>query len=518
MRQWTEELHASHGTRSLLRPDSRRPVSAAVSVRGAALWSLSSQYAVFAVQFVVSVVIARFFLTPEEVGLFSIALSAAMMVSILQDFGITRYIAGEPEMGDDRIRTCFSVSILFALGVGLVILALAWPAARFYDDSRLLPLLAIIAGSYLLVPFGIVPSALLQREMDFRSLFIVNLGSALAGAAVALGMAASGHSAESLAWGTVAQQGARALLGQWRSGHRPRLPLTVAGARPILRFGSGASLLYMSGAIGVRSPELVIGRMITIEAVGLYGRAVGLAGHLRMLVSGAIGGVFYPAFRRLRDKGEALDGPYLRVVSGYTATTWPAMAFLAAASTPLVLMLYGPVWAGVAPLLVWIALSEFAFTALPLHMDIPLLMGKMRRLLQLNILDTIASMALLVAGALWSLEWAAASRIGYGLAWLCIYAAFMRRLVGFRWSAMAVIYLKSLAATAATVAPLLVVYWRWRSPEEVDFLILAACALAGCLGWIVAIFLVRHPVREEVLAVFESALDMLPRPLRFGRG
>ena len=57
----------------------------------------------------------------------------------------------------------------------------------------------------------------------------------------------------------------------------------------------------------------------------------------------------------------------------------------------------------------------------------------------------------------------------------------------------------------------------WRSPEEVDFLILAACALAGCLGWIVAIFLVRHPVREEVLAVFESALDMLPRPLRLGR-
>lgn len=485
-----------------------------MSVRGAALWSLSSQYVVFAVQFVVSVLIARFFLSPEEVGLFSIALSAALMVSILQDFGITRFIAGEPDLGEAQIRTCFSVSVLFALAVGLLILSLAWPASRFYDDPRLLPLLVIIAGSYLLVPFGIVPAALLQRKMDFRSLFIVNAGSAAAGAALSLGLAAAGFSAESLAWGTVAQQGARALLGQWRSGHRLRWPPSVKGAGPILRFGSGASLLYMSGAVGVRSPELVIGRMISIEAVGLYGRAVGLAGHLRMLVSGAIGGVFYPAFARLRDSGEDLAAPYLRVVSGYSATTWPAMAFLAAASTPLVLMLYGDTWAAVAPLLVWIALSEIAFTALPLHMDIPLLLGRMRTLLQLNILDTAASLGLLLLASLWSLEWAAASRIGYGIAWFFIYARFMRKLVGFRWNRMGLLYLQSLAATAATVAPLLLVYWEWRSPAEMDLLTLGGCAAAGALCWLAAICAVRHPVREEVFAVLSSARALLLRPIR----
>ena len=45
-----------------------------MSVRGAAMWSMAAQYVVFALQFAVSVIIARFFLTPEEVGLFSIAL------------------------------------------------------------------------------------------------------------------------------------------------------------------------------------------------------------------------------------------------------------------------------------------------------------------------------------------------------------------------------------------------------------------------------------------------------------
>jgi O-antigen/teichoic acid export membrane protein len=486
-----------------------------MSVRHAALWSLTGQYAVFAAQFVSSVLIARFFLSPEEVGLFSIALSAAMLVSALQDFGITRYIAGEPNLSESQIRSAFSVSILFALGVGLVILALALPAARFYEDPRLLPILVVVAGSYLIVPFAIVPSALLQRELDFRSLFVVNVGAALAQAGTALALAALGFSALSLAWATVAQQAARAILGQWRSGRAP-FSLGLAGARPILRFGSGASLLYMSGAVGMRSPELIIGRMLSITAVGLYGRAVGLAGQLRQLVSGAIGSVFYPAFARIRDSGEPLAPPYLRVVAGYSGTTWPAMAFLAAASTPLVLMLFGERWAAVAPLLVWIALSEIPFTALPLHMDLPILLGRMRRLLQLNLLDTAASVGLLALACLWSVEWAAASRIGYGLVWFSIYAGFMRRLVAFRWRDMLLVYLQSLAATLATVAPLLLVYWRWSSPADLDFFPLAAAAAAGCVGWLVVIYVVKHPVRHEVTAVLESTrAGLLPR---FGLG
>jgi O-antigen/teichoic acid export membrane protein len=273
----------------------------------------------------------------------------------------------------------------------------------------------------------------------------------------------------------------------------------------------------MTGALGVRTPELIIGRLISISAVGLWGRAMGLAGHLRQLVSGAIGGVFYPAFARIRDAGEDLAPPYLRVVAGYSATTWPAMAFLAAAATPLVLMLYGERWAAVAPLLVWIGLSEIIFTGLPLHVDMPILLGRMRRLLQLNILDTVASIALLVLACLWSLEWAAASRIGYAILWFAIYAAFLRGLIGFRWGDMLGIYAKSMAATLATVAPLLLVYWGWKGPTEIGFLELAGTAMLGCLAWIIVIFLVRHPIRHEVIGVLEMARQALAPSLRFGR-
>lgn len=478
------------------------------SIRTAAVWSMAGQYVAFFAQFTTSVVISRFFLDPGEVGLFGTALAAAMMVAIFQDFGISRYVAGEADLDAAKLRRCFSVSIVFALGIGAVILALAWPAAVFYDDARLFPLLAVIAGSYLLVPFGIVPAALLQRRLDFRGLFFVNAGAALAMACVTISLAAAGWSAMSLAIGTVAQAAARAVIGQAVSGERPHFPLTLRGSHSILRFGSEYSLLSLSGALGMRSPELIIGRLLDFAAVGLYGRAVSLSGQLRLLVSGAIGGVFFPAFARMRDRGEPFAPAYLRVVSAYSVTTWPAMAFLAAASVPVVALLYGPVWAGVAPLLMLVALSEIAFTALPLHMDVPIVLGRMRTLLVLNVIDTLISVILLVVAALVSLEWAAASRIAYGLLWYAVYAGFMRGLVGFRWGAMIAVYARSAACTLATVAPLLLAYAVLTTPETIGFAMLAVLALAGCLCWAAMLFVVRHPARLEFI---DMANGVLPR-------
>ncbi|MBB3879304.1 oligosaccharide flippase family protein [Sphingomonas pseudosanguinis] len=471
------------------------------SIRGAALWSIGSQYIAFSIQFVVSVLISRFFLTPPEMGLYSIALSAAMLVSVLQDFGISRFVAGERNLTDAQVETCFSVSLIFALGIGLLIFVLAWPVAWFYDNVRLTPLLIIIAGSYLVVPFGIVPSAMLQRRMDYYSLFLVNVGAAVVNAAFSLGLAWAGYSAFALAWAAVAQQIARALIGQWRSGIRPPFPPRLEGVGPILRFGSNSSLLHISGAIGTRSPDLVIGRVLTLTAVGLFSRASSLAAQLQMLVSGAVDGVFYPAFARLRDTGADLAAPYQRVVAAYSAATWPAMAFLAAAATPIVLMLYGPRWEGVAPLLAWIAIGQIFFAALPLHVELPILLGKIRRLVVLNVFDTVASIGLLLLGAMVGLEAAAASRIGYGAIWFLLYVGLIRRLTGFAWRGMAIVYLQSLIATLATVAPLLAVY-RWvAAPDAVGLMLLAGAAVAGVLAWLVVVYALRHPIRLEINAI-----------------
>ncbi len=479
-----------------------------MSVRSAALWSMGAQYLVFAINFSVSVVISRLFLAPAEVGLFSLALSAAMLVSILQDFGITRYIAGQSTLDEQAIRACFSVSLTFATLIALGILALSIPAAHFYREPKLAPMLAIIALSFLMVPFSIVPAALIQRELRFKDLFWVNLGQALANASVALTLAALGWSAFSLAWAAVAAQATRGLIARAKAGHKLPIRWSYKGAKPILRFGSGMSALYIIGSMSVRSPELIIGRAISVTAVGLYGRASSLSDQLQSLVSGAIGSVFYPAFARMRDAGEPLDRPYMRVIAGYTATTWPAMAFLAAAATPIVSMLYGPKWIGVAEPLRYVALTQIGLTALPLQMEIPLILGQMRRLMKRSIIDTSLSITTLLIGATVSLQWAAMSRVVYVSIWVFLYGGFLRELTGFRWPPMLWLYCRSGLSALATIAPLLLLF-RSIPPLQMGPLPLLGAAGAGVLCWLVTIFVVRHPMADEIRGIAGPALARL---------
>ena len=480
-----------------------------MSVRTAAIWAITSQYTSFAIQFVTSVVLARWYIDPAELGLFSIAFAAITLVAFLQDFGVARYIAGERDLTDEKIQTAFTLSIAVAWTVAFASILLAWPVSWFYDDQRLLPLALVIASSYLLVPLAIVPQALCQRRMDFKSNTMIEVGAAAANAAVALTLAVRGHGAMALAWGAFAQQGARMLVSQWRAGGMLPWPLRLKNTAPIVALGGTNTVQAVCSSITARAPELLVGRILNEVAVGLFARASGLALQLRLLVSGAVTGVFYPAFRKVRDEGQPLGPPYLRVVAAYTGITWPAMAGIAVLAAPLVDLLYGPRWADAAPLLIWVALSQLCYVAVPLNGDLPILVGQMPKLVRYNIYETIASVLLLALAAPFGLVWVAASRVAHGIYWIAVYAPFLREIVDLRWSALLKVWGKSLAGTLAAILPLLASYVWWAGPAEAGLGQLGLGVAAGVTCWLATLALIRHPLFGEITQLLADARAVL---------
>ena len=481
-------------------PGESRREPAAMSVRGAAVWAMAGQYLSFAIQFISSVIISRFFLTPSEVGLFSIALAAALVVSVLQDFGLTRYIGALPSIDGDELTRCSSVALLFSFVVAGLIAAAAWPMAHAYHQPALAPILLIIAASYLFIPLGVVPMALMARAMRFRGHFTVNVGAAMAQAVVALALAAAGYSAFALAWATFANGVARGLIAQML---RPALPwpLRFDGVRPILSVGGRLSGLYACYGLTARTPDMIVGKLLGLLSVGLYSRAASLSDQFRTLIAGAIGSVFYPAFARIRDRGDPIGPAYQRVVAGYTAIIWPGMAGLALSAWPVVRLLYGEKWMAVAPLLATISLTEILLVAMPLSTDLGVLMGRINQVIALYAVEMVMSITLLIVGSHWGTEGAAASRIAYGIGWNLLYARFMYRLIGFDVRALLTIYAKSAIATLAALAPLCGVYLFWVGPAAIGFPLFLGAVALGVLLWLGAMVAVRHPAMDDLLGI-----------------
>jgi O-antigen/teichoic acid export membrane protein len=479
------------------------------SVKSAALWAASSQYALFALQFVTSVVISRFFLKPEEIGLFSVALAAAMVLSIIQDFGLQRYIGRHPTGDRAMVRSATAIAVTFALVLAIVIYLIAAPLSRLYGEPRIEPILQLIAASYIFVPWSIVPMALLSRRLDFSRTFAVNLGGAVANSGVALTLAWMGWSSFALAWGMIAQAVVRAVIAQAAQPAFPGRGASWAELRAILKFSAGTTPIYLSGGIGVRSPDMIVGGLQGMTAAGLFSRGAALAAQLHTLVVGAVSAIYYPTFARLRDEGKELGPYYERVVAAHGAIVWPAMALLAVLSEPVILLLYGPGWTEAAPLLAFVAAAECFFVALPLHIDLPILLGRLRQLLWFNLVDTALSVGTLAAGAAIGVEAAAASRLVYGLGWFCLYAVWLQRLIGFRWSAALRIYAGSAVVTLVTILPAVLAITVWRSPATLGFLGLVASGAASGLAWLLAIFLSRHPAREDLAGMAAHVLTPL---------
>lgn len=485
--------------------------AALMDIRKAAYWAVSSQYLAFIVSFGTSLILARWFISPEQLGIFSIAFAAVSLIAFLQDFGVARYVSGEKDLSDEKLRTAFTLSLCVGWGIAILAVLSAWPITAFYGDPRLFTVTLVISASYFLVPLAIVPQALRQRDLDFRSNSMIELSAAMANAVVSLTLAFMDYGTLALAWGAFAQQAARALVAQWRAGFMLPIPPRIKDPEKVIGFGGTNTVLVTTELVASSAPELLIGRIMGAQEVGLFGRATGLASQLRMLLAGAASNVFFPAFAKIRDRGDPLDAPYLRVTGAYCAITWPAMAGIAVLSEPLVNFLYGPKWIEAAPLLTWIALAQILFVAMPLAIDLPILLDKRPQLIRRNIASLVAGLTLLVASAPFGIEAMAMSRVAHGIVWVMIFAPFLKRIVNFSWASLCAVQAKTFLATLMAVAPSLLLYIWWDVPSETGFMQMAIGATVGIVLWLGTLFLLRHPAAEEIGRVLNALYAIIKR-------
>lgn len=464
-----------------------------MSVFRAASWALFAQYYSFILMFTASVILARYFISPAQLGLFSIAFAAISLIAFLQDFGVGRFINGERDLGAEKIRTAFTVSLIISWLIAAICVGLAWPLAAYYGNGQLVTIALVIASSYFLVPFAIVPQALRQRELDFKSSAMVDMGAATANAAVSLYLGWKGHGAMALAWGAFAQQAGRAIVAQWRAGWIAPWPPSIFGPRKLFEYGGTNTVLVACLQITTHAPELLIGRLFGPASVGFFARAAGLAMHLRLLLVGAVSGVFFPAFRKIRDAGEPLGPPYILVAGAFSAIMWPALAGLAVLAEPTINLIYGEKWIASAPLLFWLALAQMCFISVPLNADLPILLDKQKELVFRLLLDLAAALTLLAAAIPFGLEAIVASRLVHGLIWIVMFASFVQRISGFSWRDWLLVQSRSLAVTGLAIAPALILYRIADGPHEAGFLQIMASAGSGVILWLVGLWLLRHP-------------------------
>lgn len=318
-------------------------------VRRALGFSFATRYFELVVGLGASLVLARL-LTPAQIGVYSVVSVFVVIAHMLRDFGVAQYIVQAPSLDSARIRTAFTVTLLLAWSAALVLALLGAPLAAFFNEAGVGEVLRVIALNFLIIPFGSVTLDLLNRDMRFDLLLRIKSVAALCHAATAIGLALLGFGYLSLAWAAVANVAATAAMALL---YRPDTLSFAPGLqhlREILRFGSLASIATLSRAAGEAAPDLVIGKLMGMGAVGLFSRAVGTVQLFTRAVLIGVRPIVLPHFARGHRAGEPLAAQYLDAQACLIALGWPFFALLALLAQPVLRTLYGDQWDAAAPL------------------------------------------------------------------------------------------------------------------------------------------------------------------------
>ena len=352
-------------------------------------WSLLNSMVSRGGQLVAGIVLARL-LSPEEFGVFAVALVAFNIVLSVSELGVSLAIVRTP--GD--VSSIAPTVTTLAIASSAILAAICFAGSPWFASTLGAPeasgVLQVMSLAVLLAGPTAVPAALLQRAFRQDRKMAVDLVNFAVSTLVAIVLALRGYGAWSLAWSRVAGNAASALLLLVLAPARYGPGFNAKQARQLLAFGlplAGSSLLVF--AI-LNVDYMVVGSLLGPIPLGLYLLAFNLSSWPVTAFSNVVRSVSLPGFSRLVSEPEALRSGFARSLGLLMAVTIPVCALLAALGPPLVRFVYGARWAPAASALAFLALLGVFRVALELAYDFLVAVGESRAILRLQVVWLLA--------------------------------------------------------------------------------------------------------------------------------
>lgn len=477
-------------------------------VRRSIAFALIDRYAGMVLSLATMAIVARL-LTPAEVGLFMVASAAVILLEAFRDFGVGACLIQATVLTPRLVRTAVTVMALLSLTLGALLWITAGPIASFYGEPKLAAMVRIATLGFVVAPVSNPLLALMRRDLAFGRLAAISIGAASVNSAVTIGLALLGFSSASLVWASVAQA---AVLAAGTLILRPDFWIfrpSLAEWRHILPFGAWSSTVTLLGLLSEFMPRLILGRLISLDAVGLFTRALALCQLPDRALLGAIQPVILPTLAARARAGANLKEPYLLGLASVTALQWPALLCLALLAEPIVRILLGGQWLEVVPLVRILALA--ALGLFPSYLGYPVLVavGRVRDLAMASLIALPPSLAALLFATRFGLQ---AVALSYLLIWpvqIVVGLYYVRKRIRFSWSEFARALLPSgAAAVGAALAPALILLF---SQSSLGFAETAVAMLGAGAGWLAALRLSNHPLDSEVRLMVVRLRARLPR-------
>lgn len=283
-------------------------------------------------------------LTPVDFGLAALALSMVMFFTMIGDAGLGRSLVRVDASDTEAWSSAFWASVLLMTALSVMFFLLSWPAAAFFNEPRLVPIMMVLSLAPLLMGMAEIPAASLLQKEKFQWLAGAEFAAAIGGIIVALVVAFHGGGAWALVWQHLTQRIVKGVVVQLASQLYPRLVLNVEKLKEHLRFMVDTAAWSMTMFVNRQADTLVVGKFLGAATLGLYNVAVRIMQLPVSILGGSLHSAIYPRFVKLREDNNGLRELVLFTTMAQAVFVFPPIAAVAAASHAFFTLLLSERW------------------------------------------------------------------------------------------------------------------------------------------------------------------------------
>lgn len=272
-----------------------------LAIKGA-IWTIATYGLSQILRFGSNLILTRL-LAPKLFGLMALVYVFISGLHLFSDVGLGPSIIQNKRGNDPAfLNTAWTIQIIRSLLLWVGCLGIAWPVSQFYGEPQLLWLLPLVGLNTLISGFNSTALFTLNRELAVREIALYEMGGQVVSIFVMIVWAYFHPSIMALVVGSMVSVTVQMIWShRLNSGHPNRFAWEPEATKELISFGKWIFLSTAMTFLAGQTDRLILGKVLSIEMLGIYGIAFTLADMPRQVILAISDKVIFPAFSKFAD-------------------------------------------------------------------------------------------------------------------------------------------------------------------------------------------------------------------------
>lgn len=299
----------------------------------------------------VKIIILARILSPNDLGLFGIALLTLSILEAFSQTGFNTAIIQKKEDTERYLDSAWSMAVLRGILLFVLLYFLAPYVAIFFKAPESSKIIRVLALSVLFRGFNNIGLVYFQKELKFGKMFICGSIPTIIEFVAVVSFAFALHNIWALIIGQLIGSVTALTTSYLVHSFRPKIKFDIVKIKELFSFGkwimwSSVLLFFIT-----QGDDVFVGKILGVAALAFYQLAFRIANIPTTEVAHVFSQVTFPAYSKMQDDLPRLQESYLRVLQLVAFLSFPISGLILVLAPEFTTIFLGEKWVDMVPTL-----------------------------------------------------------------------------------------------------------------------------------------------------------------------